>query len=127
MAAFTRAAPFQSAGKITPVFTRFWTAAGDRSPTDTARDIRGFAVKFFTDEGNWDLVGNSIPVIFTQGAMKFPDPVEAVQSASYSGIASGTSAPGMPGIDASSAPLAPVVVPSPHHNESVGEGPCATP
>ncbi len=92
MATFTRAAPFQAAGKITPVFTRFWTAAGDRNATDTARDIRGFAVKFFTDEGNWDLVGNSIPVIFTQAAMEFPDPVDAVRSASHPGMPPGPSA-----------------------------------
>ncbi|MCB8745489.1 catalase [Rhodoferax sp. U2-2l] len=79
MTAFTRAAPFQAAGKITPVFTRFSTVAGERGSTDTARDIRGFAVKFYTDEGNWDLVGNNIPVFFIQDAMKFPDLVHAVK------------------------------------------------
>ena len=75
----TRAAPFQSPGKITPVFTRFSTVAGERGSTDTARDIRGFAVKFYTDEGNWDLVGNNIPVFFIQDAMKFPDLIHAVK------------------------------------------------
>ena len=79
MTAFTRAAPFQAAGKITPVFTRFSTVAGERGSTDTARDIRGFAVKFYTDEGNWDLVGNNIPVFFIQDAIKFPDLVHAVK------------------------------------------------
>ncbi len=75
----TRAAPFQQAGKITPVFVRFSTVAGERGSTDTARDVRGFAVKFYTDEGNWDLVGNNIPIFFIQDAMKFPDLVHAVK------------------------------------------------
>jgi catalase len=76
---FTRAAPFQEAGKQTPVFVRFSTVAGERGSIDTARDVRGFAVKFYTDEGNWDLVGNNIPVFFIQDAMKFPDVVHAVK------------------------------------------------
>ncbi|GGX06299.1 catalase [Pigmentiphaga litoralis] len=76
---YTRAAPFKEAGKITPVFVRFSTVAGERGSTDTARDVRGFAVKFYTDEGNWDLVGNNIPVFFIQDAMKFPDLVHAVK------------------------------------------------
>ena len=76
---FTKAAPFQAAGKITPVFVRFSTVAGERGSKDTARDVRGFAVKFYTDEGNWDLVGNNIPVFFIQDAMKFPDLVHAVK------------------------------------------------
>ncbi|GLS95552.1 catalase [Piscinibacter gummiphilus] len=75
----TRAAPFQEAGKVTPVFVRFSTVAGERGSKDTARDVRGFAVKFYTDEGNWDLVGNNIPVFFIQDAMKFPDLVHAVK------------------------------------------------
>jgi catalase len=75
----TRAAPFAEAGKRTPVFVRFSTVAGERGSTDTARDVRGFAVKFYTDEGNWDLVGNNIPVFFIQDAMKFPDLVHAVK------------------------------------------------
>lgn len=75
----TRAAPFQEAGKITPVFVRFSTVQGERGSKDTARDVRGFAVKFYTDEGNWDLVGNNIPVFFIQDAMKFPDLVHAVK------------------------------------------------
>ena len=76
---YTRAAPFQEAGKVTPVFVRFSTVAGERGSVDTARDVRGFAVKFYTDEGNWDLVGNNIPVFFIQDAMKFPDLVHAVK------------------------------------------------
>jgi catalase len=76
---YTRAAPFQAAGKVTPVFVRFSTVQGERGSKDTARDVRGFAVKFYTDEGNWDLVGNNIPVFFIQDAMKFPDLVHAVK------------------------------------------------
>lgn len=76
---FTKAAPFKEAGKITPVFVRFSTVAGERGSKDTARDVRGFAVKFYTDEGNWDLVGNNMPVFFIQDAMKFPDLIHAVK------------------------------------------------
>ena len=76
---YTRAAPFAEKGKITPVFVRFSTVAGERGSKDTARDVRGFAVKFYTDEGNWDLVGNNMPVFFIQDAMKFPDLVHAVK------------------------------------------------
>lgn len=76
---FTTAAPFSEKGKRTPVFTRFSTVAGERGSADTVRDVRGFAVKFYTDEGNWDLVGNNIPVFFIQDAMKFPDLVHAVK------------------------------------------------
>ena len=75
----TRASIFAEAGKRTPVFVRFSTVIGERGSTDTARDARGFAVKFYTDEGNWDLVGNNIPVFFIQDAMKFPDLVHAAK------------------------------------------------
>lgn len=75
----TMAAPFRTAGKRTPVFVRFSTVAGERGSTDTARDVRGFAVKFYTEDGNWDLVGNNIPVFFIQDAMKFPDLVHAIK------------------------------------------------
>ena len=75
----TRAAPFKEAGKITPVFVRFSTVAGERGSKDTARDVRGFAVKFYTDEGNWDLVGNNMPVFFIQDAIKFPDLIHSVK------------------------------------------------
>jgi catalase len=76
---YTRASLFAEAGKQTPVFVRFSTVLGERGSTDTARDVRGFAVKFYTDEGNWDLVGNNIPVFFIQDAMKFPDLVHAAK------------------------------------------------
>jgi catalase len=76
---YTRASLFAEAGKVTPVFVRFSTVVGERGSTDTARDVRGFAVKFYTDEGNWDLVGNNMPVFFIQDAMKFPDLVHAAK------------------------------------------------
>ncbi|KAB7645577.1 catalase [Polymorphobacter fuscus] len=66
-------------GEKTPVFTRFSTVAGNRGSADLARDVRGFAVKFYTKQGNWDLVGNNIPVFFIQDAMKFPDLAHAVK------------------------------------------------
>lgn len=66
-------------GEETPVFVRFSTVAGFRGSIDTARDTRGFATKFYTAEGNWDLVGNNIPVFFIQDAMKFPDVVHSVK------------------------------------------------
>ncbi len=75
----TTAAPFAQAGKRTPVFVRFSTVGGERGSIDTARDVRGFAVKFYTEQGNWDLVGNNIPVFFIQDAMKFPDLVHALK------------------------------------------------
>ncbi|MDQ2643447.1 MAG: catalase [Myxococcota bacterium] len=75
----TRASLFAEAGKRTPVFVRFSTVIGERGSPDTPRDVRGFAVKFYTDEGNWDLVGNNIPVFFIQDGMKFPDLVHAAK------------------------------------------------
>ena len=75
----TRAGLFQKKGTTCPVFTRFSTVAGGAGSVDTPRDVRGFAVKFYTEEGNWDLVGNNIPVFFIQDAMKFPDLVHSVK------------------------------------------------
>ena len=74
------------------VFTRFSTVADERGTTDTARDVLGFAVKFYTDNGNWDLVGNNIPVFFIQDAMKFPDLIHAVKSEPYNGMPQAASA-----------------------------------
>jgi catalase len=88
----TRAAPFAAAGKITPVFVRFSTVAGERGSKDTARDVRGFAVKFYSDEGNWDLVGNNMPVFFIQDAIKFPDLVHAVKPEPHHGMPQAASA-----------------------------------
>ena len=76
---YTRAKVLTEVGKRTPVFTRFSTVAGGAGSVDTPRDVRGFAVKFYTTEGNWDLVGNNIPVFFIQDAMKFPDVVHSVK------------------------------------------------
>jgi catalase len=72
-------AAFLRKGTTTPVFVRFSTVAGFKGSTDTARDVRGFSVKFYTEEGNYDLVGNNIPVFFIQDAMNFPDLVHAVK------------------------------------------------
>jgi len=79
MAKYTKAGFLQDPSKETPVFVRFSTVAGSRGSTDLARDVRGFAVKFYTDEGVFDLVGNNIPVFFIQDAIKFPDLIHAVK------------------------------------------------
>ena len=76
---YTRADLFQRAGERTPAFVRFSTVAGSKGSFDLARDVRGFAVKLYTQEGNWDIVGNNIPVFFIQDAIKFPDMVHAVK------------------------------------------------
>lgn len=75
----TRAKVLTEVGKKTEVFARFSTVAGGAGSVDTPRDVRGFAVKFYTTEGNWDLVGNNIPVFFIQDAIKFPDLIHAVK------------------------------------------------
>ncbi len=77
LAPYTRASVLTDPSLETPVFVRFSTVNGSRGSTDLARDARGFAVKFYTNEGNWDLVGNNIPVFFIQDAIKFPDLVHA--------------------------------------------------
>ncbi len=77
--AFTKAHFLNDTSTETPVFLRFSTVAGSRGSTDLARDVRGFAVKFYTQEGNFDLVGNNMPVFFIQDALKFPDLVHAVK------------------------------------------------
>ncbi|HEX7946651.1 MAG TPA: catalase [Phenylobacterium sp.] len=79
LAKYTRAKVLTEVGERTEVFTRFSTVAGGAGSVDTPRDVRGFAVKLYTKEGNWDLVGNNIPVFFIQDAMKFPDLVHAVK------------------------------------------------
>lgn len=75
----TRAKVFRNPGVQTPVFVRFSTVVGFRGSADTVRDVRGFAVKFYTEEGNWDLVGNNMPVFFIQDGIKFPDLVHAIK------------------------------------------------
>lgn len=79
IAQYTKAKLFNEVGVKTPVFARFSTVAGSRGSTDLARDVRGFAVKFYTSEGNYDLVGNNMPVFFIQDAIKFPDLIHAVK------------------------------------------------
>jgi catalase len=79
LADVTRADIFQRAGEKTPAFVRFSTVAGAKGSADLARDVRGFAVKLYTKQGNWDIVGNNIPVFFIQDAIKFPDLVHAVK------------------------------------------------
>ena len=79
LAPLTKAAFLQDPSVKTPVFVRFSTVAGSRGSSDLARDARGFAVKFYTEEGNYDLVGNNIPVFFIQDALKFPDLIHAVK------------------------------------------------
>ena len=76
---YSKAKLFTETGVKTPVFVRFSTVAGSRGSTDLARDVRGFAVKFYTGEGNYDLVGNNVPVFFIQDAIKFPDLIHAVK------------------------------------------------
>jgi catalase len=79
LASLTRADIFQRAGEKTPLFARFSTVAGNKGSPDLARDVRGFAVKLYTKEGNWDIVGNNIPVFFIQDAIKFPDLIHAAK------------------------------------------------
>lgn len=90
--ALSKAGFLRDPGKKTPVFVRFSTVQGPRGSGDTVRDVRGFAVKFYTDEGNFDLVGNNMPVFFIQDAMKFPDFVHAVKPEPHNEIPTGGSA-----------------------------------
>lgn len=91
-AAFTKAGFLNDTTIETPVFVRFSTVAGSRGSTDLARDVRGFAVKFYTQEGNFDLVGNNMPVFFIQDAIKFPDLVHAVKPEPHNEIPQAASA-----------------------------------
>lgn len=79
LSGISKADVFQRVGEKVPVFARFSTVAGNKGSADLARDVRGFAVKFYTNEGNWDLVGNNMPVFFIQDAIKFPDLVHSVK------------------------------------------------
>ncbi|HET8790208.1 MAG TPA: catalase HPII, partial [Modicisalibacter sp.] len=91
-AQYSKAGLFKNPSKKTPVFVRFSTVQGPRGSNDTVRDVRGFATKFYTDEGNWDLVGNDMPVFFIQDAIKFPDFVHAVKPEPHNDIPQGQSA-----------------------------------
>jgi len=92
MAKHTKAKFLCDPSRKTPVFVRFSTVAGFRGSSDLARDVRGFAVKFYTDEGNYDLVGNNIPVFFIQDAIKFPDLIHAVKPEPHNEIPQAASA-----------------------------------
>src|SRR5436305_1485440 len=92
MAQYTTAKFLQNPAVKTPVFVRFSTVAGSRGSTDLARDVRGFATKFYTEEGNFDLVGNNIPVFFIQDAIKFPDVIHAVKPEPHNEIPQAASA-----------------------------------
>jgi len=89
---FTKAVFLQETGQRTPVFARFSTVAGSRGSTDLARDVRGFSVKFYTEAGIYDFVGNNIPVFFIQDASKFPDLVHAVKPEPHNEIPQASSA-----------------------------------
>ncbi|KAH9853079.1 catalase [Lenzites betulinus] len=89
---YTFAPALTDASRITPTFVRFSTVQGSRGSADTVRDVRGFAVKFYTEEGNWDLVGNNIPVFFIQDAIKFPDLIHAVKPEPHNEVPQGQSA-----------------------------------
>jgi len=82
----TKARLFGEVGKATPMFVRFSTVAGERGAADAERDIRGFAMKFYTEEGNWDLVGNNTPVFFMRDPLKFPDLNHAIKRDARSGL-----------------------------------------
>jgi catalase len=92
MSEFTAAGFLQDPSVKTPVFVRFSTVAGSRGSLDTARDVRGFAVKFYTQEGVFDIVGNNIPVFFIQDAIKFPDVIHAVKPEPHNEIPQAQSA-----------------------------------
>src|SRR5690606_421607 len=92
MSKVTKAGFLQDPAKETPVFVRFSTVQGPKGSTDLARDVRGFAVKFYTDEGIFDLVGNNMPVFFIQDAIKFPDLVHAVKPEQHNDIPQASSA-----------------------------------
>ncbi|AMV44984.1 catalase HPII [Paraburkholderia caribensis] len=92
MAEYTKAAFLQDPSVQTPVYVRFSTVQGPRGSADTVRDVRGFATKFYTSEGNYDLVGNNMPVFFIQDAIKFPDFVHAVKPEAPNEMPTGASA-----------------------------------
>ncbi|WP_377704883.1 catalase [Pseudoduganella sp. UC29_71] len=88
---YTKAALFSQVGKQTELFVRFSTVAGERGAADAERDIRGFAIKFYTEQGNWDLVGNNTPVFFLRDPLKFPDLNHAIKRDPRSGLRSANS------------------------------------
>ena len=85
---YTKAEVFSEVGKKTDMFVRFSTVAGERGAADAERDIRGFAMKFYTEEGNWDLVGNNTPMFFLRDPLKFPDLNHAIKRDPRTGMRS---------------------------------------
>ena len=85
---YTKAKIFSKIGKQTPMFARFSTVAGERGAADAERDIRGFSLKFYTEEGNWDIVGNNTPVFFFRDPLRFPDLNHAIKRDPYTGMRS---------------------------------------
>jgi catalase len=88
ISSYTKAKIFSEIGKQTPMFARFSTVAGERGAADAERDIRGFAIKFYTDEGNWDIVGNNTPVFFFRDPLRFPDLNHAIKRDPRTGLRS---------------------------------------
>ncbi|HEY3537022.1 MAG TPA: catalase [Trinickia sp.] len=89
---YTKAAVFSELGKQTPLFIRFSTVAGERGAADAERDVRGFSIKFYTDEGNWDVVGNNTPVFFIRDPLKFPDFIHSQKRDPYTNLRSNIAA-----------------------------------
>lgn len=83
---YTSAGILTDTSRTTPMFVRFSTVLGSAGSADTVRDVRGFAIKFYTDEGNWDIVGNDIPVFFIQDALAFPDIIHAAKPEPHTNI-----------------------------------------
>ncbi|MEX3931425.1 catalase [Paraburkholderia phymatum] len=89
---YTKAKVFSEVGKETPLFMRFSTVAGERGAADAERDVRGFSIKFYTEEGNWDVVGNNTPVFFIRDPLKFPDFIHTQKRDPYTNMRSATNA-----------------------------------
>jgi catalase len=89
---YTRAKVFAEVGKETPMFMRFSTVAGERGAADAERDVRGFSIKFYTEEGNWDVVGNNTPVFFIRDPLKFPDFIHTQKRDPYTNLRSNVAA-----------------------------------
>ena len=89
---FTKAKVFAEVGKQTPLFLRFSTVAGERGAADAERDVRGFSIKFYTEEGNWDVVGNNTPVFFIRDPLKFPDFIHTQKRDPYTNMRSNVAA-----------------------------------
>lgn len=117
---YTRAKIFSEVGKQTEMFARFTTVAGERGAADAERDIRGFALKFYTEEGNWDMVGNNTPVFFLRDPRKFPDLNKAVKRDPRTNMRSATN-------NWDFWTLLPEALPPSHHRHERPRYPCQLP